>query len=63
LKDTSVNAICYGAQLLLPNVLRYESGFEIGKEFDLITTKGETIAIAIGSMTSSTTPSSSAPSV
>ena len=39
---------------MLPGVLRYESGFKIGKEFDLITTKGETIAIAIGSMTSST---------
>jgi len=25
-KDTSVNAICYGAQLMLPGVLRYESG-------------------------------------
>ena len=25
-KDTSINAICYGAQLMLPGVLRYESG-------------------------------------
>ena len=29
-KDTSVNAICYGAQLMLPGVLRYESGIEVG---------------------------------
>ena len=53
-KDTSVNAICYGAQLMLPGVLRYESGIEIGKEIVLITTKGEAIAIAIAAMTTST---------
>ena len=29
-KDTSVNAICYGAQLMLPGVLRYESNIEVG---------------------------------
>lgn len=46
-KDTSVNAICYGAQLMLPGVLRYESGIEVGKEVILISTKGEAIALAI----------------
>lgn len=46
-KDTSVNAVCYGAQLMLPGVLRYESGIEVGVEIVLITTKGEAIAIAI----------------
>merc|ERR1712166_1240683 len=29
-KDTSINAVCYGAQLMLPGVLRYESDIEIG---------------------------------
>ena len=53
-KDTSVNAICYGAQLMLPGVLRYESGIEVGREVVLMTTKGESIAIAIASMTTST---------
>lgn len=53
-KDTSVNAICYGAQLMLPGVLRYESGIEVGREIVLITTKGEAIAIAIAQMTTST---------
>ena len=53
-KDTSVNAICYGAQLMLPGVLRYESGIEVGKEVILITTKGEAIALAIAHMTTST---------
>jgi len=53
-KDTSVNAICYGAQLMLPGVLRYESGIEVGAEIVLITTKGEGIALAIAAMTTST---------
>lgn len=53
-KDTSVNAICYGAQLMLPGVLRYESNIEVGKEIVLITTKGEAIALAIAQMTTST---------
>lgn len=29
-KDSSVNAICYGAKLMLPGVLRYSSDIEIG---------------------------------
>ena len=53
-KDTSVNAICYGAQLMLPGVLRYESNIEVGTEIILITTKGEAIALAIAQMTTST---------
>jgi H/ACA ribonucleoprotein complex subunit 4 len=51
IKDTSVNAICYGAQLMIPGVLRYDSGIEIGKEVVLITTKGEAVALAIAQMT------------
>lgn len=53
-KDTSVNAVCYGAQLMLPGVLRYESNIEVGSECVLITTKGEAIALAIAQMTTST---------
>ena len=52
-KDTTVNSICYGAQLMLPGVLRYEDGIEIGKEVVLITTKGEAVALAIAQMTTS----------
>lgn len=52
-KDTSVNAICYGAQLMLPGVLRFEEGIEVGKEVVLITTKGEAIALAVAQMTTS----------
>jgi H/ACA ribonucleoprotein complex subunit 4 len=32
---------------MLPGVLRYESGIEVGKEVILMTTKGEAIALAI----------------
>lgn len=47
IKDTSVNAVCYGAQLMLPGVLRYESGIEVGTQVVIMTTKGEAVAIAI----------------
>jgi len=39
---------------MLPGVLRFESGIEVGTECVLITTKGEAIAIAIAQMTTST---------
>ena len=53
-KDTSINAVCYGAQLMLPGVLRYESNIEVGEQVVLISTKGEAIALAIAQMTTST---------
>ena len=53
-KDTSINAICYGAQLMIPGVLRYESGIEVGAQVVLMSTKGEAIALAIAAMTTST---------
>lgn len=53
-KDTSINAVCYGAQLMLPGVLRYESGIEVGAMVVLISTKGEAVAIAYAQMTTST---------
>ena len=49
-KDSAVNAICYGAKLTLPGVLRFENGIEVGKEVVLITPKGEAIAVAIAQM-------------
>ncbi|GFN75726.1 H/ACA ribonucleoprotein complex subunit 4 [Plakobranchus ocellatus] len=50
-KDSAVNAICHGAQVLLPGVLRYEDGIEIGQEIVIVTTKGEAIALALAQMT------------
>ncbi len=52
-KDSAVNAICYGAKLTLPGVLRFDNGIEVGKEIVLITTKGEAVAIAIAQMNTS----------
>lgn len=52
-KDSAVNAICYGAKLTLPGVLRFENGIEAGTEVVLITTKGEAIALAIAQMNTS----------
>ena len=49
-KDSAVNAVCYGAKLMLPGLLRYESGIDVYEEVVLITTKGEAIAIGIAKM-------------
>lgn len=53
-KDSTVNAICYGAQVMLPGVLRYEDGIELNDEIVICTTKGEAIALAIAMMTTAT---------
>jgi H/ACA ribonucleoprotein complex subunit 4 len=50
-KDSSVNAVCYGAKFLLPGLLRYDDGIDINDEVVLMTTKGEAIAIGIAQMT------------
>ena len=34
-KDSAVNAVCYGAKLMIPGLLRYESGIEVGEEVSL----------------------------
>ena len=39
---------------MLPGVLRYESGIEVGDNIILISTKGEAVALAIAQMTTST---------
>ncbi|KAK6065465.1 centromere/microtubule-binding protein cbf5 [Seiridium cupressi] len=49
-KDSTVNAICYGAKLMLPGLLRYEANIDVHEEVVLITTKGEAIAIGIAHM-------------
>lgn len=42
-----VNAICYGAKIMLPGVLRYEDGIELNQEIVVITTKGEAICLGM----------------
>ncbi|KAL0233202.1 hypothetical protein GEMRC1_011947 [Eukaryota sp. GEM-RC1] len=51
-KDSTVNAICYGAKLMVPGVLRFDAGLDAGDECVLVTTKGEAIALAICQMAS-----------
>lgn len=50
-KDSCVNAICYGAKLMIPGVLRFDNGIDVGTEVVMMTTKGEAIAIGIAQMT------------
>ncbi|XP_065018915.1 H/ACA ribonucleoprotein complex subunit 4-like [Musa acuminata AAA Group] len=50
-KDSAVNAICYGAKLMIPGLLRFENDIEVGEEVVLMTTKGEAIALGIADMT------------
>ncbi|KAL4433603.1 hypothetical protein ABPG75_000044 [Micractinium tetrahymenae] len=52
-KDSAVNALCYGAKLMIPGLLRYENGIEVDEEVVLMTTKGEAIAVGIAQMTTS----------
>lgn len=54
MKDSSVNAVCYGAKIMLPGVLRYEDGIEMDQEIVIVTTKGEAVALAIALMTTAT---------
>lgn len=50
-KDSAVNAICYGAKLMIPGLLRFENEVEVGEEVVMMTTKGEAIALGIAQMT------------
>lgn len=40
-KDSAVNAVCYGAKLMIPGLLRYEADISVHEEVVLMTTKGE----------------------
>jgi len=51
IKDSAVNAVCYGAKIMLPGVLRYEDGIELNDEIVIITGKGEAVALAIAQFT------------
>ncbi|KAF9474473.1 putative rRNA pseudouridine synthase [Pholiota conissans] len=49
-KDSAVNAVCYGAKLMIPGLLRYEADISVHEEVVLMTTKGEAIALAVAQM-------------
>jgi H/ACA ribonucleoprotein complex subunit 4 len=50
-KDSAVNAICYGAKLMVPGLLRFADNIEVGEDVVLMTTKGEAVAVGIAEMT------------
>ncbi|ERL85380.1 H/ACA ribonucleoprotein complex subunit 4 [Dendroctonus ponderosae] len=54
MKDSSVNAVCFGAKILLPGILRYDDNIEMNEEIVIVTTKGEAIALGIALMTTGT---------
>lgn len=53
IKDSCVNAVCYGAKILIPGILRYDSKIDVGQEVVIISTKGEAVAMGIAQMSSS----------
>merc|ERR1712062_704636 len=53
-KDSCVNAICYGAKLMLPGILRYESGIDLNDDVVMMTPKGEAIATGVALMSTAT---------
>lgn len=50
-KDSAVNALCYGAKLMAVGVLRFSPDIELGEQVALVSTKGEAVAIAYAQMT------------
>jgi len=58
-KDSAVNAICYGAKIMLPGVLRYDDGIETNNPVVIMTTKGEAVCLAIALMSTPTICSTS----
>jgi len=51
IKDTAVNAVCYGAKIMLPGVLRFDDGIEVNQDIVIVTTKGEAVCLAVALMT------------
>jgi len=39
-KDSSINAICYGAKLMIPGILRFDNEININDEVVIMSTKG-----------------------
>jgi len=50
-KDSSVDAICHGAKVLVPGVMRFDPEIETNDEVVIISTKGEAVALGIAMMT------------
>jgi H/ACA ribonucleoprotein complex subunit 4 len=46
-KDSAVNAVCYGAKLMIPGLLRYEADICVHEEVVLMTTKGKVLIFCL----------------
>lgn len=53
IKDSAINAVCYGAKLMIPGVARYDTGIEHNDVIVIMSTKGEAVALGIAEMASS----------
>ena len=52
IRDSAVEAICNGAQLAIPGVLRYEAGINVNDLVCVMTQKGEAVALMRADMSS-----------
>jgi len=52
IRDSAVGAICNGAQLAIPGVLKYETGISAGDLVGIYTQKGEAVALARADLSS-----------
>jgi H/ACA ribonucleoprotein complex subunit 4 len=52
IRDSAVGAICNGAQLAIPGVLKYETGINVGDLVGIYTQKGEAVALARADLSS-----------
>lgn len=49
-KDSAINAVCYGAKLMIPGLLRYEADISVNEEVVLMTTKGKKLTALLRSI-------------
>ena len=52
IRDTAVEAVCNGAQLAIPGILRYESGIQVNDLIVVMTQKEEAVALMRADMSS-----------
>jgi H/ACA ribonucleoprotein complex subunit 4 len=52
IRDSAVEAICNGAQLAIPGILRYESGIQVNDLILVMTQKEEAVALMRADMSS-----------
>ena len=52
IRDTAVDAVCHGAPLAAPGIVKLESGIKVGSTVAVMTLKGELVALGEATMTS-----------